>query len=81
MVAYVGHVVRRGLEQASGMSLFKRGDGQGPVPVEIPTWGAFILVGTVIIFVLVASSVGNSRAGCNPSALQLTILLLRLTTD
>jgi hypothetical protein len=57
MVAYVGHVVRRGLEQASGMSLFKRGDGQDPVPVEIPTWGVFILVGTVIIFALVASSI------------------------
>ena len=81
MVAYVGHVVRRGLEQASGMSLFKRGDGQDPVPVEIPTWGVFILVGTVIIFAFVASSVSSSRDGRNLSALQLTVLLLRPMTD
>jgi len=55
MVAYVGHAVRRGLEQASAMSLFKRGDGQEQV--EIPTWGMFILCGTAVIFALVLSSI------------------------
>ncbi|OCL05285.1 hypothetical protein AOQ84DRAFT_399662 [Glonium stellatum] len=57
MVAYVGHAVRRGVEQASAMFV-SNGNGQAriQVEVEIPTWGKFILCGTLIVFVLVLSS-------------------------
>jgi len=53
MVAYIGHVVRRGVEEAA--KGFQQGDGK-PIEINIPGWGQALLSITIIVFSLILSS-------------------------
>lgn len=55
MVAYVGHVVRRGIEEAS--KGFQQGNGQQPIELNIPGWGQALFSLTIIFFSVFMMSV------------------------
>ncbi|KAF2735307.1 hypothetical protein EJ04DRAFT_465045 [Polyplosphaeria fusca] len=55
-MGYIDHVVRRGLEHPSTVSLLKRAIQDGPEQIEIPKWGVAVLVVTFLCFFVSLSS-------------------------
>lgn len=52
----IEHVVRRGLQHASTMEMFKRTAEDGP-KIEMPTWGIVVMVLTFVVFIVFMSMV------------------------
>lgn len=52
----IEHVVRRGLQHASNIDMFKRAAEEGP-KIEMPKWGAAILIITFFVSVIFMSMV------------------------
>jgi hypothetical protein len=52
----IDHVVRRSLESTSTLNFIKRAANEGPA-VEIPGWGIFVLVASVVAITVFLSLV------------------------